>query len=106
LNQNPIFETASRSLKLKPLFTLSSLMTCFCQQLSVLVLPHFFATFFDYTTQLITSNLNGSKRTLQQAAGNLLGKDSIYLIRSLTPRHTKHCRTAELTGHALAIAVQ
>jgi len=27
-------------------------------------------------------------------------------IRSLTPRHAKHCRTAEPTGNALAVAVQ
>jgi hypothetical protein len=37
------------------------------------------------------------KSTLQQAAGNLLGKDFIYLIRSLTPQ--------QATGNALAIAV-
>jgi hypothetical protein len=47
-----------RSLKLISLFALSALMTRFCQQLSVLVLPHFFTAFFDNTSQLITSNLN------------------------------------------------
>ena len=47
-----------RSVKLIDLFTLSSLMTRLCQQLSVLVLPHFLTTFFDDTAQLITSNLN------------------------------------------------
>ena len=38
------------------------------------------------------------KSTLQQAAGNLRGKDFIYLIRSLTPQ--------QAAGNALAIAVQ
>jgi hypothetical protein len=33
-------------------------MARLCQQFSMLVLPHFLATFFDNTTQLITSYLN------------------------------------------------
>jgi hypothetical protein len=30
----------------------------------------------------------------------------LILIRSLTPQHAKHCRTAEPTGNALAVSVQ
>jgi len=48
----------TNSLKLIALFAFSSLMARSRQQLPVLVLPHFFSTFFDDTAQLITSNLN------------------------------------------------
>ncbi len=40
------------------LFTLSPLVACTCQQLSVLVLPHFFPPFFNDAAQPITPPLH------------------------------------------------
>jgi hypothetical protein len=51
------FEDHHRSAKLS-LFTLSSLMPRAGQQLSVLMLAHFFSSFLDYAAQQITPILN------------------------------------------------
>jgi len=52
------------------LFTLSSLMACPCQKLSVFVFPHFFSSFFYNAAQQITSNNYFFEKRLSSASLN------------------------------------